>query len=268
MVTRLLVFLLLFSLHGRAAIVDTVDTYSAAMKKNIRAVVIRPTQATAPLPVLYLLHGYSGNYADWISKVKDLAKGADLYRMMIVCPDGGFGSWYWDSPIDPAFQYETYITRELIPFIDKKFNTIADKKARAITGLSMGGHGALFLAIRHQQLFGAAGSISGGVDIRPFPENWDMAKRLGNYAEQPDRWEKSTVINQLYLLKPNSLAMIIDCGTSDFFYEVNEALHRQLLYRNIPHDYITRPGVHDWKYWGNAIWYQFLFFSRYFEAET
>ena len=268
MITRLLVFLLLFSLHGRAAIVDTVDTYSAAMKKNIRAVVIRPTQATAPLPVLYLLHGYSGNYADWISKVKDLAKGADLYRMMIVCPDGGFGSWYWDSPIDPAYQYETYITRELIPFIDKKFNTIADKKARAITGLSMGGHGALFLAMRHQQLFGAAGSMSGGVDIRPFPENWDMAKRLGNYAEQPDRWEKSTVINQLHLLKPNSLAMIIDCGTSDFFYEVNEALHRQLLYRNIPHDYITRPGVHDWKYWGNAVWYQLLFFNRYFEAET
>ncbi|MFT4024035.1 MAG: alpha/beta hydrolase-fold protein, partial [Flavihumibacter sp.] len=118
------------------------------------------------------------------------------------------------------------------------------------------------------QPFGAAGSMSGGVDIRPFPLNWDMAKRLGSYAEQPERWEKYTVINQLHLLTPGSLALIIDCGTSDFFYGVNEELHRQLLYRNIPHDYITRPGVHDWKYWGNAVWYQLLFFNRCFHPDN
>ncbi|HOA37183.1 MAG TPA: alpha/beta hydrolase family protein [Flavihumibacter sp.] len=265
MAYRLLLLLLVVSLQSKAAIVDTLDTYSNKMKKTIKAVVIRPENPTgAAMPVLYLLHGYSDNYAGWISKVKDLGKGADLYGMLIVCPDGGFSSWYWDSPIDPAYQYETYITEELIPFIDKKFKTMADRKGRAITGLSMGGHGALYLAIRHQQLFGAAGSMSGGVDIRPFPLNWDMAKRLGAYAEQPERWEKSTVINQLYLLTPGALALIIDCGTSDFFYGVNEELHRQLLYRNIPHDYISRPGMHEWKYWGNAIWYQLLFFDRYF----
>ncbi|MFT4024116.1 MAG: alpha/beta hydrolase-fold protein, partial [Flavihumibacter sp.] len=140
MTYRFLAILLLFSLYSRAAIVDTLDTFSTVMNKNIKAVVIRPSKTTtAPLPVLYLLHGYSGNYADWVGKVKDLGKAADLYEMLIVCPDGGFGSWYWDSPADPAFQYETYITHELIPFIDKKFKTITDKKGRAITGLSMGG---------------------------------------------------------------------------------------------------------------------------------
>jgi S-formylglutathione hydrolase FrmB len=56
----------------------------------------------------------------------------------------------------------------------------------------MGGHGALNLAFKHQDVFGAAGSMSGGVDIRPFPNNWDMAKQLGTYAEQPERWEKNT----------------------------------------------------------------------------
>lgn len=251
-----------------AAITDTVDTYSASMKKNIKAVVIRPDDYNdaKELPVLYLLHGYSGNYAAWVNGAKGLEKAADLYQLIIVCPDGGYGSWYWDSPVDPNFQYETYVSKELVAWVDGKYKTIRSPKGRAITGLSMGGHGALFLAFRHQDVFGAAGSMSGGVDIRPFPMNWDMAKRLGNYSEQPERWEKNTVINMLYLLKPNSLKLIIDCGTEDFFYRVNENLHAQLLLRNIPHDYTTRPGAHDWGYWSNAINYQLLFMNNFFKS--
>lgn len=249
-----------------AAIVDTVDTYSPSMQKNIRAVVIRPDNYSrvSTLPVVYLLHGYGGNYADWINKAKGFEKLADQYEMMIVCPDGGFGSWYWDSPADPSFRYETYVADELVKWIDSKYKTIKDRKARAITGLSMGGHGALYLAFKHQDIFGAAGSMSGGVDIRPFPDNWDMAKRLGSYALYPERWEAHTVINMLHLLKPKSLALIIDCGTEDFFYDVNKNLHEQLLYRNIPHDFITRPGAHNWNYWQNAIQYQLLFMHHFF----
>ncbi len=73
----------------------------------------------------------------------------------------------------------------------------------------------------------------------------------------------------LHLLTPNKLSIIIDCGTEDFFYEVNERLHRELLYRNIPHDYISRPpGIHDWNYWANAIKYQILFFSEFFKISN
>ena len=60
--------------------------------------------------------------------------------------------------------------------------------------------------------------------------------------------------------------LIIDCGTEDFFYEVNKNLHEQLLYRNIPHDYIARPGSHNWNYWTNAVQYQLLFMHRFFES--
>jgi S-formylglutathione hydrolase FrmB len=256
-----------FAQASNAAIVDTVDTYSSAMRKNIKAVVVRPDnyESVKELAVVYLLHGYSGSYADWIKNAKGFEKAADLYNMIIVCPDGGFSSWYWDSPVDAGFQYETYIAKELVSWVDNKYKTIKNRNGRAITGLSMGGHGALYLAFRHQDVFGAAGSMSGGVDIRPFPENWDMAKRLGNYSELPERWETHTVINLLYLLKPNSLSLIIDCGTEDFFYRVNENLHQQLLMRNIPHDYITRPGSHNWVYWSNAVNYQLLFMNNYFK---
>jgi S-formylglutathione hydrolase FrmB len=262
----LLSFFLQPTIH--AAAVDTVNTYSASMKKTIKAVVITPDDyaSAQPLPVVYLLHGYSGNYADWVIKAKGFEKAVDLYQIIIVCPDGGFGSWYWDSPVDPDYKYETYVSKELVSWIDSKYKTIKNKKGRGITGLSMGGHGALYLAFRHQDVFGAAGSMSGGVDIRPFPNNWDMALRLGKYSEHPQNWEQYTVINMLNLLQPNSLALLIDCGTEDFFYKVNENLHQQLLYRNIPHDYITRPGAHNWNYWTNSIQYQLLFMNNYFKT--
>jgi S-formylglutathione hydrolase FrmB len=249
-----------------AATVDTVNTYSQAMKKTIKAVVIKPAgyDGSNALPVVYLLHGYGGNYTDWVKKVNAVQQQADQFNMLIVCPDGGIGSWYWDSPADPSFRYETYVSKELVSWIDEHYKTIRDRPGRGITGLSMGGHGALYLAIRHQDVFGAAGSMSGGVDIRPFPNNWDMAKRLGAYAQEPARWESHTVINQLHLLTGKSLALMIDCGTEDFFYKVNLNLHEQLLYRNIPHDFVTRPGAHNWNYWSNAVLYQMLFMHEYF----
>jgi len=187
-----ILFSLFFLQTINAAVVDTVSTYSASMKKTIKAVVITPDNyANAQaLPVVYLLHGYSGNYADWITKAKGFEKAVDLYQMIIVCPDGGFGSWYWDSPLDSNYKYETYVSKELVSWIDSKYKTVKNRKGRGITGLSMGGHGALYLAFKHQDVFGVAGSMSGGVDIRPFPHNWDMAFRLGSYSEHPENWEK------------------------------------------------------------------------------
>src|SRR5439155_2587786 len=86
-----------------AATVDTVEIYSHAMHKPIKCVVIRPAilqEKIAPLPVVYLLHGYSGDFSNWINKVPALKSYADDYRLMIVCPDGDYSSWYFDSPVD------------------------------------------------------------------------------------------------------------------------------------------------------------------------
>ena len=264
----LCLFVLLVNTCLQAATADTMVTYSAAMKKNIKAVVITPDAVNSleKLPVLYLLHGYSGNQSDWISKVKTVAEYADQYKMIIVCPDGNFSSWYFDSPVDKSWKYETYVSTELPAWIDSHYKTISTPSGRAITGLSMGGHGALYLAFKHQDIFGAAGSMSGGVDLRPFPLNWDLSKRLGSYAEFPDRWDNNSVINLTHLLTAKTLPLIIDCGSEDFFYPVNVKLHNKLLETNIPHDFISRKGAHNWEYWSNAIGYQVLFFSRFFKA--
>ncbi|GAB4003916.1 alpha/beta hydrolase family protein [Spirosoma migulaei] len=267
--TFLIISLLSLANLSHAAKIDTVSTYSPSMKKTIKAVIMTPESYTlgSEFPVVYLLHGYSGNYSDWAKKVPNLGQIVDAQQLIVVCADGNFGSWYFDSPIDPAFKYETYVASELVSWVDTHYKTIKNRQARAITGLSMGGHGALYLAFRHQDVFGAAGSMSGGVDIRPFPNNWDMAKRLGTYAQFPERWEQNTVINLLHLLTPGALSLIVDCGTDDFFFRVNNNLHDKLLERNIAHDYITRPGAHNWNYWANAVTYQLLFMRQYFDKQ-
>ena len=268
MITALFV---LFGLHAIAGSVDTVEMQSDYLKKAVKFVVVQPSNQSQQnntqerYPVVYLLNGYDGNYAQWSKTAPQLAKTADDLKMIFVYADGGKSSWYFDSPIDSASQYESYITKELVPYVDANFSTKANSKFRAITGLSMGGHGALYLAIRHSDIFGAAGSTSGGFDFRPFPKSWNLQNLLGTYESNKERWYDYTVMRQVELLKNKQLAIIFDCGVDDIFIAVNRALHEKLLVLKIDHDYIERSGGHDHAYWRSSIDFQMLFFHQFFQ---
>ena len=216
-----------------AAKVDTLLVNSPSMNKDVQVVVVTPDAAlgkkAVACPVIYLLHGYGGNAKTWIGVKPDLPQIADEKGIIFVCPDGK-NSWYWDSPKDPSYRYETFVSSELVKYIDGHYKTIADRKGRAITGLSMGGHGAMWNAIRHKEV-----------------------------------WDEHTVINQIDKIENGDLAIIIDCGEADFFLNVNKDLHNRLLARKINHDFITRPGGHNGKYWNNSIDYQILFFDKFFK---
>lgn len=265
------IILFAFVYQGNASQVDTIYISCESMNKKISNVIILPDsyiQTQDSFPVLYLLHGWSGDYSDWVRKVPKIKDYADQYKMIIICPDGGFSSWYIDSPIDDTIRYETYITEELVPFIDKNYRTKNESKFRAVTGLSMGGFGAFYLAFKHQDIWGAAGSMSGSFDLvaNVDRKHLDLDKRLGDYYDNSVRWEKYSVTNMTDFLKGNSLKFIFDCGTDDHLYSVNNKFHMKLLSLNIPHDYIERAGKHDWNYWTIAVKYQFLFFREYFNS--
>ena len=249
-----------------AATIDRIAVRSEAMKKEIPVVVIVPDAAKSGvrMPVLYLLHGYSGDQETWLNVKPSLPQMADRDSVIVVCPDGE-NSWYWDSPKAPSSRFETFVARELIDYVDAHYPTRGDRSGRAITGLSMGGHGGLWLSFRHKDTFGAGGSTSGGVDIRPFPENWEMAKQLGEEATNRKTWDDHTVMTQLDSISNGDLALVIDCGYDDFFFDVNNKLHEALRERGIEHDYTVRPGVHNGPYWTNSIDYQWLFFKKFFD---
>jgi len=265
---KILLAILFFCQLGFSRVqVDTIAVLSSKMKKEIKSVVIVPENYSTKkhYPVVYLLHGYSDNYAKWVKTVPSIKTLSTERQMIIVCPDGGFSSWYMDSPVDSAFQYESFIVKDLIPYIDTHFTTINDRQSRAITGQSMGGHGALYLAIRNKDLFAYAGSMSGVVDLRFTSKKFDLSKRIGTVESKPKEWDDRSVVNLVQSLKNKELSLIIDCGMSDSFYQINAALHRRLVSLDIDHDYIERPGEHNWDYWTNSIQYQLLFFDRCFE---
>ena len=227
-------------------------------------VIVPDVAAERPCPTVYLLHGYGDTYRGWSTRTRpDLPELADRYGFIFVMPDGR-DSWYWDSPIDSTMQMESFITADLVPYVDSHYNTVADPSKRAITGLSMGGHGAMWLAMRHPDIWANVGSMSGGLDIKPFPKNWKIKDRIGPEEAAPEVWRQHSVIDQVPNLKGGQLNIIFDCGVDDFFFDVNNRTHQALLDAGIPHDYTVRPGGHSHPYWANSLLYHLLFFNENF----
>ena len=244
-----------------AAKVDTIKVYSNCMDRYLNCVVISPDDKSVNHPTVYMLHGYGGYHKSWIKIKPELPDLCDQYGMIFVCPDGE-KSWYWDSPVKNNIKFETYITNELINYIDTNYPTLKSRDSRGITGLSMGGQGAMYLAINHRDIFGIVGCTSGGVDIRDFPNSWDIKELIGEKRKNRKVWDDFSIFNKIESLKNGDLKLIIDCGYDDFFFKVNNNLHNKLLKLGIDHDYIVRPGEHNLEYWYNSIEYQLLFFKN------
>ncbi len=244
--------------------VDTINVHSNAMNKEIPALVILPDNYindTIQYPTIYLLHGYGGYYSSWLKVIDELKFAADRFEIIIICPDGGFDSYYINSPVDSTSKYETFISEELVQTIDNDYRTINNNHARAITGFSMGGHGALYLAIKHQDVFALAGSMSGVVDLTKTTVPTVVAKVIGNRTTYPERWHNCSVTHMTNQITDSTLTIIIDCGTNDPFINSNRVLHQKLQQQNISHTYIETQGKHNWDYWRKAVVGQIGFFS-------
>lgn len=272
----LVFFIFLFvSFMSYAAKVDTLQIASAAMNKTYKAAVVLPNsyaKSKSTFPVMYLLHGAYGHFSDWLKNTpnKKLVQNlSDQYNLIIVMPEGETFSFYLDSPVNKESQFETFITQEVIQKVDKTYRTISNKSGRVITGLSMGGHGALYLSARHPDLFCAAGSMSGAVDMSTMLNRESSAQVIklmqpvfGDRSDNSELYAQHAVMGMLDKIKANKLPLIIDCGVDDFLIEPNRELHRRLVYNRVEHDYTERPGAHTWEYWENSLPYHVLFFSK------
>lgn len=216
------------------------------------------------LPMIFLLHGYSGSYKQWHS-IMDAQKYADDYGFLIVCPDGLYQSWYFNSPVKKDSQFESFFFDELFPDMVKRFKPNQSKVM--ISGLSMGGHGALHLFIQKPELFLSAGSTSGGVQLTDAFGKYGLGDLLGDPPKDDELWKKYSVINNIQKLANVGKPFIFDCGASDFFYQSNNELKQKCDQLKLKATYISQPGTHNRAYWAKSIKQQFDYFNKLL-AET
>jgi len=223
--------------------------FSEALGKQTAAQVLLPEgKFKGPFPVFYLLHGLSDDHTIWTRRTS-LERYLEGLPLIVVMPDGGRG-FYCDAV--EGFAYQTAIARDLVNYIDTVFHTRAERTGRCIGGLSMGGYGALKLALQYPELFVSANSHSGAPGYgHGFRSNEPEAQRILG---------KKTMTggpNDLYLLaekakkgkKSQRPELWIDCGTEDFLIEDNRAFHAHLTKIGLPHHYQEFPGAHEWAYW-------------------
>lgn len=227
--------------------------------------VFLPDDATPneQFPAVYMLHGWSGDYKQW-SNIIDLQDYANTYDFVIICPDGLYDSWYLNSPVKAEWQYETFFFNDLMPAIEERFPVNSNQVF--ITGLSMGGHGAMYLFLRHHERFVTAGSSSGVLSLHASSlRTSSIPKLLGSYSENKARFDEFSAVSQLENIENTDIHIIFDCGTEDHLYEANNAFRARCDALHINATYISQPGSHNSAYWRHAIKAHFEFFKAALE---
>ncbi|MBT9187847.1 alpha/beta hydrolase [Zobellia russellii] len=256
------------SLFGQTGKVFDELTLKSEILKGERkyAVYLPPDYETSQrsYPVLYLLHGAGDDQTGWVQfgevlRITDNAiKAGTATSMIIVMPDANTGKrGYFNQGKD--WRYEDFFFEEFMPHIEKKYRIKAEKRYRAISGLSMGGGGTFMYAMHRPELFSSACPLSayvGPLTIADFKERLKKSDVKYSEAEIKEYFKKH---NALELLKTvpeedvKSVRWYIDCGDDDFLFEGNSLVHIAMTKKKIPHEYRVRDGGHTWTYWRESL---------------
>lgn len=258
---------------SQSKVLTSLSIHSQILQKDKKYSIYLPNnydKLEGTYPVLYLLHGLGGNETDWNikGKVKQTAdslinKGV-IKPLIIVMPDAE--ATYYMNQNDGKYQFEDYFFTELLPYVEKNYRITGTRETRFVSGLSMGGFGALLYSLHHPELFSICGAMSAAIrtddEIRQMP--WDVyGKRyaaMTGVKEGEERicafWNKNSVLylaNQLSDKPQFQVLFYIDCGDDDYLYKGNSALHVLMMDKQIPHEYRVRNGVHTWEYWRDSL---------------
>jgi S-formylglutathione hydrolase FrmB len=235
-----------------------VTFHSACLIRDVPYRVVMPASIPTGVkfPVVYLLHGANGSFRDW-SNETDVTRFAER-GLILVMPDGD-ESWYTNSAERPRDRYEDYITQDLVADVEARFPAATRRESRAIIGVSMGGFGAVKLALRHPDVYAFAGGLSSALDApgRPF-----SISRIGQYRHYRSIFgpvdSASRRDNDPFVLAssadPSKMPyFFLTCGNKEGLLATNRSFARLLAERHFPYEFHVAVGGHDWQQWNGGL---------------
>ena len=265
----LLLIFPVFTFAQSGKVFDNLSMKSEILKMDRKyAIYLPPGYETSQrsYPVLYLLHGGGDDQTGWVQfgEVQHIAdqsiSDGTATAMIIVMPDANTGQRGYFNSLKGDFRYEDFFFEEFMPFIEKTYRIRADKKYRAVAGLSMGGGGTFMYALHHPELFSSACPLSASCGPLTMDDMQRYKSRPGmegaTDAELESYFKKHSV-PELVKNMPNdqkkAVRWFIDCGDDDFLYEGNCIVHIEMRKKEIPHEFRIRDGAHNWTYWRESL---------------
>jgi enterochelin esterase-like enzyme len=200
------------------------DSYqSAVLNRKVDFTVYLPNEyakTAGKFPAVYLLHGLDGNQDEWlengtISIVNRLVRKGAVQPRVVIMPSFGPQSWWVDGGQDKA---ETALMQELMPYVEAKYRLVNSRNGRAVAGWSMGGHGALNLALAYPDRFCAAAVLAPEI-YNPLPAETSAIRRMPqfmrNQAFDPAAWESLNYTARLDAYRKSSVKVPIWVVTGD-----------------------------------------------------
>ena len=234
---------------------------SAALSRTMKYRVLVPQDyetSQRRYPVLYLLHGLTGDYTDWTTRT-NLAEYTRTLALIVVMPDGE-NQWYTNAA-DGSARFEDFIVTDLAADVVRKYRTVNSRYGRAIAGLSMGGYGALKLALKRPAQYAVAGSFSGafGVTIEGRYDRMIASVKAPTVstifgAPDSETRKQNDVLALATAMKPAGAPYLyVDCGTADTLLPENRDVIAALHKSGAAYEYHEVAGAHSWDYWDRRI---------------
>ncbi len=223
---------------------------SIAKQTNMTVILPDGANSDGPFPVLYLLHGLSDDDSTWVRRTSLERYVADM-PLIVIMPDTARG-FYTDAV--EGLAYESHIMRDVMGFADRFFPTIPERRGRAIEGLSMGGYGAMKLALKYPDRFCSVVAHSSAFNVRGLVQSAEHGPELRRIFGGDPAEGGNDVFTLAESIEPAELpAVRFDCGTDDELLEHSRSLHGHLDGLGIGHEYEEFPGAHEWGYWDRRV---------------
>lgn len=267
--TLMLCCLAMMSAWSQSRVLESLEFQSKMLGRSVKYSVYLPDgydQSTRKYPTLYLLHGWSDDETSWIQMgnmqpiVDEAIASGKSVDMVIIMPDAR-DTWYVNA-YDGKDSYEDMFIQELIPYMEKTYRLRQQSAYRAVSGLSMGGHGALLYALHHPETFSVCAPLSAAVYSDDFIKQ-TMQSRRSNlfqtlFGEKilTDHWRQNNVLHLLDHMDAKQLSGVkfyMDCGDDDALLFCTIAVHQKMKAKQIAHEFRVRDGNHCWTYWRSAL---------------